>query len=229
MINFWSGHDSLHIHEDPIIHAQCREGHALRVERILIQIPLVDEDRPLNHRLLLSTLHLEQLLEDLVSTSDTPCLKGPSGQCFVISPLLFWSYDKDAVLSDVNILDTIYSKNISVAGVPITPHMVLAGRDQHPVAGNRLDHATFLALTYFFPKSSCWAAEPQHAWWVQTVEKAIAKNARVISQLPEASPIALEVIIYRGPLVYVLGLLCFHFSLTLICRRAAWPSQPSSI
>ncbi|KAF8810091.1 sterol regulatory element binding protein cleavage-activating protein [Phlegmacium glaucopus] len=196
LVNLWSGHDTLHIHEDPIIHAQCREGHALRVERILIQSPLVDDDRALNHRILLSTLHLEELLEDLVSTADTPCLKGPNGRCFVISPLAFWAYNKDALLSDVNILDTLSNpdNNISVAGVPITPHMVLAGRGsyEHSGASNRLDYATFLTLTYFFPNSACWASEPQHAWWVQTVKNVVAQNAEVIVQLPEASLIALE-------------------------------------
>lgn len=200
LVNLWSGHDTLHIHEDPITHAQCRE--ALRVERILIQSPLVDDDRALNHRILSSTLHLEQLLQDLASTADAPCLKGPNGQCFVISPLAFWAYNRDALLSDVNILDTLSnSNNISVAGIPITPHMVLAGRGsyEHPGAANRLDYATFLTLTYFFPKSACWASEPQHAWWVQTVKSAVAQNAEVIVQLPEASLIALEVCIYRRP------------------------------
>jgi hypothetical protein len=195
LVNLWSGHDTLHVHEDPIIHAQCREGHALRVERILIQSPLVDDDRA---RIFLSTLHLEQRLENLVSTGNTPCLKGPNGKCFVISPLAFWAYNKDALLSDVNILDTLYSKNISIAGVPVTPDMVLAGRGsyEHPADGNRLDYATFLALTYFFPKSACWASEPQHAWWVQTVQNA-AQNAQVIVQPPEASPIALEACIHH--------------------------------
>lgn len=196
LVNPWSGHDTLHIHEDPIIHAQCREGHALRVERILIQTPLVDDDRA---RIFLSTLHLERQLEDLVSRGNTPCLKGPNGKCFVISPLAFWAYNKDTLLSDVNILDTLYSNNISIAGVPVTPQMVLAGRGsyEHPATGNRLDYATFLVLTYFFPNSACWALEPQHAWWVQTLQNAVDQNAEVIVQLPEASPIALEVCIHR--------------------------------
>lgn len=224
LVNLWSGYDKLHTHEDPIIHAQCREGHALRVERILIQSPLVDDDRALNHRVFLSTLHLEQRLEDLVSTSNTACLKGPNGKCLVISPLAFWAYNKDTLLSDVNVLDTLYSKNISIAGVPVTPHMVLAGRGSYeqPAAGNRLDYATFLALTYFFPNSACWASEPQHAWWVQTVRSA-AQNAEVIVQPPEASPIALEVCI--RPPAYALHL-CFHSSSTLICRRARRLSRP---
>ena len=198
-MNIWSGHDKLLIHEDPIIHAQCRDGHALRVERILIQSPLIDDDRALNHRILISTLQLEQLIEGLVSAGDTPCLKGPNGRCFVISPLAFWAYNKDALLSDVNILDTLYSKNVSIAGVTITPHMVLAGRGsyEYPIAGSRLDYATFLALTYFFPKSACWASEPQHARWVQTIQNAVAQNVEVIVQLPQASPIALEVCIHH--------------------------------
>lgn len=226
LVNLWAGHDALHIHERPIIHAQCREGHALRVERILIQSPPVDDDRALNHRIFLSTLHLEQLLEDLASTGDTPCLKGPNGRCFVISPLAFWAYNKDALLSDVNVLDTLYSKNISIAGIPITPHMVLAGRGsyEHPATGNRLDYVTFLVLTYFFPKSACWASEPQHAQWVQTIRNAVAQEAEVIVQFPEASPIALEVWIHRA-FDYVLLMLPYSSS-TSICQMAGRPSRP---
>lgn len=229
LANLWSGHDTLHMHGDPIIHAQCREGHALRVERILIQSPLVDDDSALNHRILLSTLQLEELLEDLVSTGDTPCLKAPNGRCFVVSPLAFWAYNKDTLLSDASILDTLsYSENVSVAGVPITPHMVLAGRGsyEHSVAGNRLDYATFLVLTYFFPRSACWAVEPHHAWWVQTVQKAVARNAEVIVQLPEASLIALEVCIHLHP-----ACILAHSSSSMIFirRTAGRPSRPCFI
>ncbi|KAF8162858.1 sterol regulatory element binding protein cleavage-activating protein [Crassisporium funariophilum] len=194
LVNLWSGHDTLRVHEDPFTRAKCREGSALRVERIFIQSPLVEDDGAVNHRILLSTLSLERRLENLLSIGDTPCLKRSNGRCFVISPLAFWGHDQDALRSDNNILDTLsYSRNISLAGIPITPQMVLAGRGsyEHHVAGNKFDYATFLALTYFFPQSACWGSSSERTLWVQTVQNAVAQN-EVTVQVPEATVIALE-------------------------------------
>ncbi|KAF8968350.1 sterol-sensing domain of SREBP cleavage-activation-domain-containing protein [Flammula alnicola] len=191
LVNLWSAQDTIRVHEDPVTRAKCRGDHALRVERIFIQSPFVEDDGALNLQILLSTLNLECRLQDLVL--DPPCLKKVNGQCLVISPLAFWNYDKDALISDPNILDTLSDpKNISE--IPVTPHMVLAGRGsyEHPVGGNKFDYANFLALTYFFPNSPCWDSGTEHTQWVRTVKRAIAQNGEVTAQVPEATLIALE-------------------------------------
>ena len=196
LVNLWSGQDTLRVHEDPVTRAKCRDGHALRIERIFIQSPLVEDDGALNHDILLSALDLERRVQQLIFTGDSPCLKKSNGQCLVLSPLAFWNYDKNALTSDPNILDTLsYSKNVSVSGLPVTPHMVLAGRGsyEHHVGGNKFDYATFLALTYFFPNSACWGSVTEHTNWVQTVQKAAAQHAEVAFQVPEPILIALEV------------------------------------
>ena len=196
LVDLWSGQDTLRVHEDPVIRAKCRDGHALRIERIFIQSPLVEDDGALNHEILLSALNLERRIQQLISTGDPPCLKKSNGQCLVLSPLAFWNYDKNALTSDSNILDTLsYSKNVSVSGFPVTPHMVLAGRGsyEHHVGGNKFDYATFLALTYFFSNSACWGSVTEHTQWVQTVQNAVAQHAEVAFQVPEPILMALEV------------------------------------
>ncbi|KIM49507.1 hypothetical protein M413DRAFT_438691 [Hebeloma cylindrosporum] len=195
LVNLWSGQDTLRVHEDPVTRAKCRDGHALRIERIFIQSPLLEDDGALNHDILLSTLDLERRIQKLIFTGDSPCLKKSNGHCLVLSPLAFWNYDRNALNSDPNILDTLgYSKNVSVAGFPVTPHMVLAGRGsyEHHVGANQFDYATFLALTYFFPNSACWGSVTEHTHWTQTVKNAISHHAEVAIQVPEPILIALE-------------------------------------
>jgi hypothetical protein len=168
------------------------------VERILIQSPLLEDDRDgaLNHQILLSTLQFEHRLGQLISSRNLSCLKKPDGNCFVLSPLLFWSHDKQKLLSDYNILDTLsLSTNISVAGIPVTPPMVLASRgsNEHHVAGGaNFDFAMFLALTYFFPETDC-SGNLEHTAWLQALEHAAAQNAELTIQAPEPALIALEV------------------------------------
>ncbi|PPR05991.1 hypothetical protein CVT26_005713 [Gymnopilus dilepis] len=199
LVNIWAAQDTLRVHEDPFTRAKCRD--ALRVERILIQSQLVEDDGALNHQILLSTLKLERRLQELASSGDSaPCLKRPDGQCLVISPLAFWGYDESLLASDANILDTLaHTKNVSVSGIPITPHMVLAGRgsyEHHHVhvggGGAKFDYARFLALTYFFPNTPCSGSSAEHLQWVHTVQDAVIQNAEVTVQVPEASLIALE-------------------------------------
>ncbi|KAF4614781.1 hypothetical protein D9613_003272 [Agrocybe pediades] len=145
--------------------------------------------------ILTSTLGLEHRLQAYISEGEVPCLKGPDGRCIVISPLAFWNYDRDELASDPNILDTLSNaKNVSIAGIPVTPYMVLAGRGSYEphVGGNKFDYATFLALTYFFPNSACWGTSAERTQWVQTVQNAVAQNAEVTVQVPDATLIALE-------------------------------------
>ncbi|KAF6764800.1 sterol-sensing domain of SREBP cleavage-activation-domain-containing protein [Ephemerocybe angulata] len=191
LVNLWSGYDSVRTHEDAVTYAKCGAGTALRVERIFIQSPMGEDDGAVNHRILFSTLELERRLEASIHSGDTPCLTRPDGACFVLSPLAFWNYDKDLILSDSNILDTLgNSQNVTIAGIPVSPPMVLAGRGSwdHPA---KLDYATFLALTYFFPNSEC-LGNAEHAQWEQLVQDSKPMNAVVTPKSREPELIALD-------------------------------------
>lgn len=196
-MDLWSGYDTLRAHKDPVTRAKCNNGHTLRVERILIQSQLVEDEGALNHKILLSTYDLERRIHQLLSNSDFPCLKISDEQCLVISPLAFWNYDKDAMDSDANIFDTLgYSNNVSIAGIPVTPHMVLAGRgsyEPHVGGANKFDYATYLVLTYFFPRNACWGSSSEHTHWIQTVHNAVGYSGEVDVHVPEVTLIALEV------------------------------------
>ncbi|KAJ7771584.1 sterol regulatory element binding protein cleavage-activating protein [Mycena metata] len=189
LVNVWAGYDSLRVLEDAVslakTRASCEGNSTLRVERILIQSPF---DGAVNHQILQSTLELERRIDDL----EVPCLKRADGTCFVLSPLAFWRHDEDTLRSDPSILDTLLSRNISVAGVPITPQMVLAGRgsDSPHVVGTNFDYATFLALTYFFPNSDC-LGSAEHVAWLKAVDEA-SQNAPRTAQMQEPTLIALE-------------------------------------
>ncbi|KAJ7491215.1 sterol regulatory element binding protein cleavage-activating protein [Mycena latifolia] len=189
LANLWDGYESLRVREDAVslakTHASCVVDRALRVERILIQSPF---DGAVNHRLLQSTFDFERRIDEL----QLGCLKRPDGKCFVLSPLAFWHYNEAALLDGPNILDTLLNWNVSVAGIPITPQMVLAGRgsDDHHVAGTNFDFAMFLALTYFFPNSDC-LGSAEHLAWLQAVDIASQGAPRIV-QKQEPTLIALE-------------------------------------
>lgn len=189
LANIWEPHGDIRIHRDAVAKAKCRDGDALRVERILIQSPV---EEAFNQEILLATLDLEQRLD--ASASKLNCLKRPDGRCLAISPLAYWNYDKSALRGDGHILDTLSaSKNMSVGSIPITPQMVLAGRGSFD-GENKFDYATFLALTYFFPHSACWGASAEHARWVQTVENIIDAEHHTQTEAPTL--LALEVSFY---------------------------------
>ncbi|KAK0442985.1 sterol regulatory element binding protein cleavage-activating protein [Armillaria borealis] len=194
LVDIWSGHESLRVGGDSVSRARCGVGRTLRVERILIQSPLPEDDSALNHQILLSTLKLEDRLSELIVSRKLPCLRRSDGRCFVLSPLTFWRYDQDTLLSDTNILDTLnLSKNVTVSGIPITAHMVLAGRDseEHHVGGTNFDFATYLALTYFFPESDC-VGKSDHISWIQTIETAKSSNTVLHVQTEEPILLGLE-------------------------------------
>ncbi|KAJ7722301.1 sterol regulatory element binding protein cleavage-activating protein [Mycena maculata] len=190
LVNLWAGHESLRVQEDALslakTHLHCPAEGTLRVERILIS-PF---DGAVNNQILQSTLKFESRIDEL----QLPCLKRADGTCFVLSPLAFWHYDPDALLDDNNILDTLsIDRNVSIAGIHISPQMVLAGRgsDEPHVAGTNFDFAMFLALTYFFPNSDCF--EPaEHLAWLKAVELASQDAPRSGRKTQEPSLIALE-------------------------------------
>ncbi|KAJ7261266.1 sterol regulatory element binding protein cleavage-activating protein [Mycena haematopus] len=191
--NLWAGCDSLRVLEDPVsrgkIHSHCGVDRTLRVERILIQSPY---DGAVNHQILQSTLEFERRIDQL----QLPCLKHPDGTCFVLSPLAFWHHNQAELLADPTILDTLLSRNTSIAGIPITPQMVLAGRgfDEPHVSGTNFDYAVFLALTYFFPNSDC-VGKAEHLAWLNAIDKASLGAPRA-EQVQEPTFIALERVQY---------------------------------
>ncbi|KAJ7118809.1 sterol regulatory element binding protein cleavage-activating protein [Mycena epipterygia] len=188
LVDLWAGHDSLRVLEDPVslakTHANCVVDRTLRVERILIQ----SLDGAVNHQILRSTLDFERRIDEL----QPACLKRADGTCFVLSPLAFWRYNQAELREDSNILDTLSGWNVSIADIPITPQMVLAGRgsDEPHVAGTSFDFAMYLALTYFFPNSDC-LGDAEHDAWLQVVGAA-SQGAAQIKQKQEPTLIALE-------------------------------------
>ena len=190
--NLWAGHSSLLVRDDAVSRARCGVERTLRVERILIQSPVTDDDGALNHQILLSTLRLERQIENVLSSRGAPCLKRPDGRCFVLSPLAFWHYDEQALLTDSNILGTLnLSRNVSVGGIPVTPHMVLAGRGSNEHVSATFDYAMHLALTYFFPETDCLGLS-DHTAWLQVVDIAATHEVELAVQLQEPTLIALE-------------------------------------
>ena len=203
LVDLWAAHETLLAREDPVSRARCGTGVTVRVERVLIQSPLSDDDDgALNQRILTSTLHFEQRLQNYLTIEKIACTKRTDGQCFVLSPLAFWNHDKSKLLSDYNILDTLsLTRNVSIDGIPVTPQMVLAGRGslEPHVGGNTFDFATFLALTYFLPQSDCFS-NSDHEAWVNAVESAASPGGKLTSPSEEPTLIALEV----GPvLLYI--------------------------
>lgn len=163
----------------------------MRVERVLIQSALPEDTGALNNQILFSTLDLEQQINKELFSEGIPCLNNPDGSCFVLSPLGFWDYDEARLLSDVNILDTLQlSSNVTVSGVPVTPEMVLAGRESSDIT---LDFAMFLALTYIFPETDC-SGNSGHNAWLRALQKAVNRKGDLIAETKEPNLIALEVI-----------------------------------
>ena len=191
--NLWVGHNAIRIRDDAVSRPRCGVERTLRVERILIQSPLSDDDGALNDQILLSTLEFEHQMEGLLSSRRIPCLKCPDSRCFVLSPLAFWHHDKASLLADRNTLDTLnLSRNVSVCGIPITPQMVLAGRGSHEHVSANFDYATYLALTYFFLETDC-LGNSDHAAWLQIVDIAATQIVELAVQIQEPKLIALEV------------------------------------
>ncbi|EIM89959.1 uncharacterized protein STEHIDRAFT_153796 [Stereum hirsutum FP-91666 SS1] len=153
----WTGQDNIYVREDSVARARCGMEQTIRVEHVLIHgHGTTDETGALNHQTLLSTLALEQRISKELASQRIPCLLRPDGQCLVISPLQFWQHNEKKVLADFDILDTLgLSKNVSIAGLSVSPHMVTAGREIREYPANKLDFAMFLVLTYFFPETNC--------------------------------------------------------------------------
>ena len=187
----WSGYDALHIREDSVARARCGTEGILRVERLLIHSALPEDTGALNNQILLSTLQLERRIGYAVSTAGMGCLRRNDGSCFVLSPVAFWNYDEDMLLSDEDMLDTLQrTPNISIQGIPITPEMVLAGRELDD--DSNLDFAMFLVLTYVFHETSC-LGSGGHSAWVKAIQQAAGRTGDLAVVTKEPTLLALEV------------------------------------
>ena len=173
--------------------ARCGTEGILRVERLLIHSALPEDTGALNNQILLSTLQLERRIGYAVSTAGMGCLRRNDGSCFVLSPVAFWNYDEDMLLSDEDMLDTLQrTPNISIQGIPITPEMVLAGRELDD--DSNLDFAMFLVLTYVFHETSC-LGSGGHSAWVKAVRQAAGGTGDLAVVTEEPTLLALEVTI----------------------------------
>ena len=145
----------------------------------------------LSHQLLRATLHLERKISDTLAARTVPCLKRPDGQCLIVSPLMFWNHDENALMTDTNVLYTLSpSNNVSFAGVPIESQMVVAWGDKYSSVDT--SSTVFLALTFFFQERDC-IGKTGHALWLQILEDSSKDSATLITETQQPKLIAFEV------------------------------------
>lgn len=189
--NFWQGQRNIEILDDELIRARCGSDRTLRVERILVRSNTADDAGALTSDTLLSALQLEQRILERVKSQGAPCLEAGPNDCVVFSPLAFWNHDEARLLPDVNILSTLKDYDgVSVAGIPITPQMVLAGRTLERSTAN-IDSANFLVLTFVFPESDC-LDKASHDNWLDIL-KNLTQGNDAFTETIEPTLIALEV------------------------------------
>jgi hypothetical protein len=171
--NIWSPYSSiLAIHD----HATCGSGRLVRVERILI--PTMPED---DADVLLSTLAFQARVQELLMEREVSCIRQPhsSRKCLVISPLSYWEYSTQAILTNPDVLSA--NSIIQVDGISVHSSMVLA---------TKRDSDIYLALTFFFPTSDC-SSLTDRVVWEQVVRDAVPSEARVDLQFSAAQPAVL--------------------------------------
>ena len=197
--HLWEGDSALRVRADSVARARCGMEGVLREERVLVGSVSPGEGLgALDKNTLLATLKLERRIAESLSSRGIPCLQTRSGSCFALSPSVFWDYDERSLSADDDILDTLnFSQNISISGVPITPDMVLSGRELHDPTSNHIDSATFLVLTYFFPEKDCFGNEG-HFQWLHALEDAGGGAGELVVLAQEPQLIALEVSLARG-------------------------------
>ncbi|KAI0713483.1 sterol regulatory element binding protein cleavage-activating protein [Earliella scabrosa] len=191
--HMWEGDSALRVRADSVARARCGMEGVLREERVLVGSVSPGEGLgALDKNTLLATLKLERRIAESLSSRGIPCLQTRSGSCFALSPSVFWDYDERSLSADDDILDTLnFSQNISISGVPITPDMVLSGRELHDPTSNHIDSATFLVLTYFFPEKDCFGNEG-HFQWLHALEDAGGGAGELVVLAQEPQLIALE-------------------------------------
>ncbi|KAF9228711.1 hypothetical protein BS17DRAFT_206370 [Gyrodon lividus] len=189
--NFWQGQADLQIRDDEVSRARCGSDRTLRVERILIRSDTADDADALTNQTLSSALQLERRILERIRSQGISCLQGSTDDCFILSPLAFWNHDEARLHSDLNISNTL--KNYvgsSVAGILITPQMVLAGRTPERNIAN-IDAAKFLVLTFVFPESDC-SDSAGHDTWLHILTNLTQENVEIFREKMEPTLIALE-------------------------------------
>ncbi|THH21094.1 hypothetical protein EW146_g421 [Bondarzewia mesenterica] len=219
--NVWMGHDKLHVREDSVARARCGVGQTLRVERVLVHGSRAEEAGALSHQTLLSTLNLEHRIAQQLSARRLPCLRKPDGKCLVISPLEFWEHDENLLMNNQDVLSTLsVSKNVSIAGAPIVPQMVLAGREMDEYSTTKINFAMFLVLTYFFRETDC-LGNSGHFSWLEILQSSAKAHADLMTKAQEPKLIALEV-------SHVLTLGEIHGSQKFLTPEYQYKTHPSS-
>ncbi|KAH7890008.1 sterol-sensing domain of SREBP cleavage-activation-domain-containing protein [Phlebopus sp. FC_14] len=187
--NFWQGHPNLQIRQDDVARARCGFDRTLRVERVLIRSNTVDN--ALTYQTLSSALQLERRISERVATQGISCVHASAEGCFVLSPLAFWNHDEERLRSDPNISHTLkHRSNVSVAGIRITPQMVLAGRNFER-SSTSVDTALFLVSTFVFPESDC-SSSTGHDSWLQILVNSSLDSVDVFAETVEPTLLALE-------------------------------------
>ncbi|TBU26048.1 sterol-sensing domain of SREBP cleavage-activation-domain-containing protein [Dichomitus squalens] len=191
--HLWEGDAALRTRADSVARARCGMEGILREERVLVGSVSPEEGLgALDKNTLLATLKLERRISEALSSRSISCLRSRDGSCFALSPSAFWNYDEQALAADDDILDTLnLSQNVTISGLPITPDMVLAGRELHDPSSNHIDAAMFLVLTYFFPEKECFGNDG-HFLWLHALEDAGGDAGELVVLAQEPHLIALE-------------------------------------
>ncbi|KAH9890602.1 sterol regulatory element binding protein cleavage-activating protein [Cubamyces lactineus] len=191
--HLWDGEPALRVTADSVARARCGMASILREERVLIgSVSPEDGLGALDKNTLLSTLKLERRIADALAARGVHCLQTRQGTCFSLSPTVFWDHDEKTLMADDNILDTLnLSQNVTVSGVPITPDMVLSGRELRDPTSDHFDAAMFLVLTYYFPEKECFGKEG-HFQWLHALEDAGGDAGELVVLAQEPHLIALE-------------------------------------
>lgn len=196
--HLWEGDPALRVRADSVARARCGMEGIVREERVLVGSVSPEEGLgALDKSTLLATLKLERRIAEAMASRGLPCLQTRSGSCFVLTPSVFWNHDERSLASDEHILNTInFSQNVSISGVPISPDMVLAGRELQDPTSHRVDAAMFLVLTYFFPEKDCFGNDG-HFQWLHALEDAGGGSGELVVLAQEPQLIALEVRLIR--------------------------------
>ncbi|KAG6332245.1 hypothetical protein ID866_6846 [Astraeus odoratus] len=188
--HLWQGHNNLQLREDEVARTRCGFDRTLRVERILVRSNTAEEAGALTYQTLSSTLQFERRILERVRSQGISCLPASPKDCFVLSPLAFWSHDEERLRTDFNISDTLkHDNDVNVAGIPLTPEMVLAGRSYDWTSN--INAALFLVLTFVFPESDC-SSNVGHSTWLQILANSTHESVDVFAEAVEPRLLALE-------------------------------------
>lgn len=192
----WDGDHTLRVRADSVARARCGREGILREERVLVGSVSAEDGSSLgalSKDTLLATMQFERRIGEAIASRGIQCLRTRQGSCFVLSPSAFWQHDEQALTADSHILDTLnLSQNISISDLPLTPDLVLAGREQREPGSNYINSATFLVLTYFFPDKDCFGNDGHFQWW-HALEDARGNAGELVVLPQEPQLIALEV------------------------------------